>query len=190
MRIVAGRFRGKTLSAPRGLATRPTSERLRESIFDILAHSPHFGDAVEGARVLDLFAGSGALGFEALSRGATFALFVEEAASARAAIRENVEALGLTGQTKIFRRDALSLGPMPPSAGGPFNLVFCDPPYGKNLAAPAIQSAHQGGWLAPEGLCVIETGTADALGLSAAFTLVDTRIYGETKVRFATLAKS
>jgi 16S rRNA (guanine966-N2)-methyltransferase len=184
MRIVAGRFRGHALQAPRGLSTRPTSDRLRESIFDILAHSPQFGDTVAGARVLDLFAGTGALGLEALSRGAGYALFVEEAAGARAAIRQNVEALGLTGQTKLFRRDALNLGAMPPSAGGPFTLVFCDPPYGQSLAAPALQSARQGGWLTADALCVVETGAVDELSLPAAFTHLDARLYGETKVSF------
>jgi 16S rRNA (guanine966-N2)-methyltransferase len=188
MRIIAGRFRGHGLAAPRGMATRPTSDRLRESLFDILAHKPPGDVALEGARVLDLYAGTGALGLEALSRGARFALFVEEAASARAAIRENIEALGLTGQTKLFRRDAGRMGPMPASAGGPFNLVFCDPPYGKDLAAPALTSAREGGWLAPGALCVVEMGAGEKLGLPENFTPLETRDYGETAVHFVIAA--
>jgi 16S rRNA (guanine966-N2)-methyltransferase len=182
MRIVAGQFRGHTLAAPQGSATRPTSDRLRETLFNILAHG--HGLNLEDIKVLDLFAGTGALGLEALSRGARFALFVEEAAPARAAIRDNVEALGLTGVTKLFRRDATRLGPMPPSAGGPFDLVFCDPPYGKGLAPPALTSAQEGGWLTPNALCVVEMGAADVVALPPAFEPLETRDYGETKILF------
>jgi len=181
MRIIAGRHRGHALLAPPGLKTRPTSDRLRESIFNILAHRAGF--SLEDAKVLDLFAGTGALGLEALSRGARFALFIEEAAGARAAIRDNVEALGLTGCTKLFRRDATTLGPMPPSAGGPFGLVFCDPPYGRDLAPPALLSALEGGWLAQGALCVVETAREDTLS-PAGFEIIDTRDYGETKITF------
>ena len=188
MRIIAGRFRGHPLSAPRGSATRPTSDRLRESLFDILTHKPPGEVVVEGSRVLDLYAGTGALGLEALSRGARFALFVEEAAAARAAIRENIEALGLTGETKTFRRDARSMGAMPPSAGGPFDLVFCDPPYGKGLAEPALESAAAGGWLAPHALCIVEAGADETPGLSERFALLGRRIYGDTAVHFFQLA--
>jgi len=185
MRIIAGRYRGHPLTAPRGSATRPTADRLRETIFNILAHGAFPDFTLEGAKVLDLFAGTGALGLEALSRGARFALFVEEAAGARAAIRENVEALGLTGSTKLFRRDATRLGAMPPSAGGPFDLVFCDPPYGRDFAAPALIAAREGGWLAPGALCVIELGSADPLPLPPPFENLDTRDYGETRIVFA-----
>lgn len=181
MRIVAGRFKGHGLVAPAGLATRPTSDRLRESLFNILAHD--VASPVEGARVLDLFAGTGALGLEALSRGARFALFVEEAAPARAAIRRNIEALGLTGAAKIFRRDASRLGPMPPSAGGPFDLVFCDPPYGQGLVLPALSSAAAGGWLASGALVVAETGAHDAFAALSGFELCTERRYGETAIR-------
>ena len=182
MRIVAGRFRGHSLAAPRGLRTRPTTDRLRETIFNILVHGADF--SLDDTKVLDLFAGTGALGLEALSRGARFALFIEEAAGARAAIRDNIEALGLTGATKLFRRDATRLGPMPPSAGGPFDLVFCDPPYGEGLAEPALVSAQEGGWLQAGAICVIEMGEADALQLPPSFESPDTREYGETKLVF------
>src|SRR5262245_49910269 len=127
MRIVGGQHRGRALAAPRGQDIRPTSDRLRESLFNILAHA--YGDPVSGARVLDLFAGTGALGLEAISRGAAFALLVDEGAEARALIRENVATLGLGGVTKIFRRDATRLGPAHPVE--PFSLAFLDPPYGQ-----------------------------------------------------------
>src|SRR5882757_11539601 len=130
MRIVGGRLRGRTLAAPKSQNVRPTSDRLRESLFNILLHA--YGDPVSGARVLDLFAGTGALGLEALSRGAVFALFVDDGADARALLRENVEALGLGGATRVFRRDAVKLGDSHPIA--PFSLVFLDPPYGQGLA--------------------------------------------------------
>ena len=138
MRIVAGKFRAKRIEAPKGLTTRPTSDRVRQALFNVLEHgAPQFDFA--GARVLDLFAGSGALGLEAMSRGARFCLFVEESADARASIRRNVEALSLTGVTKIWRRDATKLG----EAGtlAPFDLIFLDPPYGKGLGLRALQSA-------------------------------------------------
>ncbi len=133
MRIVGGDFKGRALFAPPGSTTRPTSDRVRESIFNILAHGDY---ALEGARVIDLFAGTGAMGLEALSRGAVHALFVEEAAAARAAIRRNVEALNLTGRTRTFRRDATSLGPIPrassrsisPSSTHLTTEVFCRRP--------------------------------------------------------------
>src|ERR671933_1791487 len=130
MRIVGGRWRGRNLASPQSAAIRPTADRLRESLFNVLAHA--YGDPVTDARVLDLFAGTGALGLEALSRGAAFALFVDDRAEARALIRENVAALGLGGVSRIFRRNAAKLGaahPLPP-----FSLAFLDPPYGRALA--------------------------------------------------------
>src|SRR5271163_365892 len=136
MRIVAGRLRGRLLQTPASRAIRPTSERLRESIFDILAH--RHADVVEGARVVNLFAGSGALGIEALSRGARTALFVDNGAEARALLRANVEALALGGVTRIWRADATRLGKAP--ASDPFTLAFLDPPYDEGLAEPALAS--------------------------------------------------
>ena len=152
MRIVGGRLRGRALAAPKSQAIRPTADRLRESLFNISIHA--YGDPVTGARVLDLFAGTGALGLEALSRGAAFALFVDDGAEARALLRENVEALGLGGVTRIFRRDATKLGPAHPVE--PFSLVFLDPPYGKGLAEQALASAREGGWLTADALIVVE----------------------------------
>ncbi len=182
MRIVGGRFRGRALVAPPGADTRPTSDRLREAIFNILEH----GDfPLTDASVLDLFAGTGALGLEALSRGAKFALFVEESAAARAAIRANIEALGLTGATKIFRRDAIDLGPMPPGSGGPFGLVFLDPPYGKGLVRLALESLRAGGWLTPSATLVIESGAEETLTLPPGFVEHDRRRYGDTQLTIA-----
>ena len=184
MRIVGGRFGGRPLAAPTGAAVRPTSDRVREAIFNILAHGiTDF--ALEKARVLDLFAGCGALGLEALSRGAAYCLFIEEAADARASIRRNVEALGLTGVSKIFRRDATQLG----TAGhhGAARLAFLDPPYGKGLAEPALRSLSQGGWLAPGAVIVIEEAKTTRLALPPPFRAIDQRNWGDTQVLFASL---
>ncbi|MEP9378918.1 16S rRNA (guanine(966)-N(2))-methyltransferase RsmD [Aquabacter sp. CN5-332] len=179
MRVVGGSLRGRALKAPSSQATRPTSDRLREALFNVLAHA--YGDAADGARVLDLFAGTGALGIEAISRGAAFALFVEEAVEARALIRENVEALGLTGTTRIFRRDATKLGDCPP--GDAYSLIFCDPPYGKSLAEAALLSARQGGWLAPDALVVVEE-KAGAFVVPDGFEVLEQRRYDETELTF------
>jgi 16S rRNA (guanine966-N2)-methyltransferase len=180
MRIVGGRLRGRTLTAPRSQAIRPTADRLRESLFNILAHA--YGDPVTGARVLDLFAGTGALGLEAISRGAAFALFVDDGAEARALLRGNVEALGLGGVTRIFRRDATRLGPAHPVE--PFGLVFLDPPYGKNLAAPALGSAHDGGWLAPDAMIVVEDSADAHFAAPEGFTERERRRYDDTEFVF------
>ncbi|MFG1206180.1 16S rRNA (guanine(966)-N(2))-methyltransferase RsmD [Xanthobacter flavus] len=179
MRIVGGRLKGRALKSPSSSLTRPTSDRLRESLFNMLAHA--YGDPCDGARVLDLFAGTGALGIEALSRGARFALFVEEAAEARGLIRDNVEALGLTGVTKVFRRDATSLGPMGP--GEPYGLVFCDPPYGKGLAEQSIAAAVEGGWLTADALLIIEERTG-LFVTPAGFREIERRAYDESELTF------
>lgn len=180
MRIVAGRFRGVSLAAPKGQDIRPTSDRVREAVFNILAHG--LDAEIEGARVLDLFAGTGALGLEAMSRGAAFALFVEEAAEARGLIRRNIETLGLTGATKVFRRDATSLGP----AGNltPFSLVFADPPYGKGLGERALASAAAEGWLAQSALIILEESAGAEFAPPQGIALLDRRVYGDTAVYF------
>lgn len=180
MRIVAGTYKGAKLAAPKGQSVRPTSDRVRESLFNILDHS--IDDFVlEGARVLDLFAGTGALGLEALSRGAKYCLFIENTASARGIIRENVEALSLTGATRIWRRDATGLGP----AGNlePFDLVFCDPPYGKGLGEQALKSAYDGGWIKPGGIAVLEERSGVEIEISQGFDELDARTYGDTQIR-------
>ena len=166
MRVVGGRLRSRPLAGPKSEAVRPTADRLREALFNILAHS--YGDPITGARVLDLFAGTGALGIEAISRGATYTLFVDEGVEARALLRDNVEALGLGGVTRIFRRDATKLGPAHPIEA--FSLVFLDPPYGKGLAEKALISAHEGGWLKPEAMIVVEEAAEAAFKVPAGFT--------------------
>lgn len=183
MRIVAGRFRGKSLVAPPGQATRPTSERARESIFNILDHAP-WSPGLADARVIDLFAGSGALGFEALSRGAAFCLFVEIEAAARGAIRDNIEAFGLFGVTRVHRRDAADLGPKPMSDGPAFDLAFLDPPYGQGLGEQALAGLVAGGWLAPEALVVLEKGAGEPAPAVAGFETVDARDYGAARIHF------
>jgi len=180
MRIVGGRFRGRPLKGPASDAIRPTSDRLRETIFNVLAHG--YDDPVSSARVLDLFAGTGAMGLEALSRGAVFALFVDDSTAARGLIRENVEALGVGGQSRLFRRDAPRLGAAAPNE--PFSLVFCDPPYGKGLAEKALASCRDGGWLTDDALVVVEEAGAAAVHWPEGFALVETRDYGEAQVVF------
>jgi 16S rRNA (guanine966-N2)-methyltransferase len=184
MRIVGGRLRGRTLQAPKTQAVRPTADRLREALFNILAHA--YDDPVSGARVLDLFAGTGALGLEALSRGASFVLFVDEGVEARALLRGNVEALGAGGTTRVFRRDATKLGPAHPIP--PFSLVFADPPYGKGLADAALVSALAGGWLSPHALIVVEESKAAGFAAPAAFSELERRAYDDTEFVFLRLA--
>lgn len=180
MRIVGGRLGGRPLAGPKpGIGSiRPTSDRLRESLFNVLAHA--YDDVVEGARVLDLFAGTGALGFEALSRGAGFALLVDDGTESRGLIRENQMALGLAGFSRIFRRDATKLGAI--SGMAPFGLVFCDPPYRKGLGEKAIASARDGGWLGPGALIVLEEAADAELALPEGFVELERRAYGETQV--------
>lgn len=183
MRIVAGRFRGKPIIAPEGQGTRPTSDRARQAVLNILEHAP-WSPGLADLRVIDLFAGSGALGFEALSRGAAFCLFVETDAAARGAIRENVEAMGLFGATRVHRRDATDLGVKPMSDGPPFDLAFLDPPYGKGLGEASLAKLAEGGWLAPEALVVLEKGTAEAAPAVPGFESLDARDYGAARVHF------
>lgn len=180
MRVVGGEFRGRALAAPTGLDIRPTTDRTRESLFNVLAHA--FPANLSGARVLDLFAGTGALGVEALSRGANFCLFVDNSAESRALVRSNIENLNLQGRAKLFRRDAANLGEA--GAAGRFDLVFADPPYGKGLGEKALASALAGGWLASDALCVVEEAVGARFDAGPGFDLVDERAYGDTTLRF------
>ena len=176
MRIVGGRLRGRMLAAPASQAIRPTADRLRESLFNILVHA--YGDPITDARVLDLFAGTGALGLEALSRGAAFALFIDEGAEARALLRENVATLGLGGTTRIFRRDATKLGAAHPIE--PFSVAFLDPPYGRGLAEQALASARAGGWLAPGALAVVEEAAKPGFTAPEGFEELERRNYDDS----------
>jgi 16S rRNA (guanine966-N2)-methyltransferase len=183
MRIIAGRFKGRSLAAPKSDSVRPTSDRLRETIFNILTHG-HGG--CQDALVLDLFAGTGALGFEALSRGARFAAFVDQGAEARGLIRANIEALGLGGETRLLKRDATDLGAI--STFQPFTLVFADPPYGKGLGEAALASALAGGWIAKNATIVLEERNGQAIALPAAFEIHDERQAGEGQILILRLA--
>lgn len=180
MRVVGGEFRGRSLAAPQSDAIRPTTDRTREALFNVLMH--RFPEKVESARALDLFAGTGALGIEALSRGAAHCLFIEESAEGRGLIRTNIEALGLQGRTKIFRRDATRLG----DAGTiqPFGLLLADPPYGKGFGERALQAARLGGWLKPGALCVVEEAASAAFDPGSGFQLIEKRAYGDSVIRF------
>ena len=177
---MGGKFRGREIVGPSTGETRPTSDRVRESIFNILAHG--IADfSLEEARVMDLFAGTGALGLEAISRGAKFCLFVEEAAEARGIIRHNADSCGVIGQCKIWRRDATLLGPSAPQS--PFTLVFADPPYNRGLGEKALASVLEGGWLAKGAIVVLEEATKAIVADVAGLNLIDDRTYGDTQVR-------
>jgi 16S rRNA (guanine966-N2)-methyltransferase len=180
MRIVGGKFRGHTIVSPTTPDTRPTSDRVRESIFNILTHGiSEF--SLNDARVMDLFAGTGALGLEALSRGARFCLFVEEGTEARGVIRRNAEGCGVIGQCKIWRRDATDLGPSAPQS--PYTLIFVDPPYGKRLGEKALDSLIAGGWLAPQAIVVLEEAEKTKVKDPETLVLIDERTYGDTQLR-------
>ncbi|MGN6515687.1 MAG: 16S rRNA (guanine(966)-N(2))-methyltransferase RsmD [Rhizomicrobium sp.] len=189
VRITGGSLRGRNLATPRDERVRPTSDKVRQAIFNILAHNDFgIGFTLEGARVADIFAGTGALGIEAISHGASWCLFVDDSAESRALIRENIEALGLTGASKIWRRDATDLGPLNTGAGGPFDLIFLDPPYRKNLMTPALTSLRDGGWLSEGAVVVAETPEDEPAADAAGFRQLDSRIYGDTRVEFLALA--
>jgi 16S rRNA (guanine966-N2)-methyltransferase len=188
VRIVGGRFRGRALAAPEGRATRPTSDRARQAVFNILEHAAWSrfagGEGLAGVRVLDLFAGSGALGFEALSRGAAWCLFVETDEAARGAIRTNVDSFGLFGVTRVHRRDATDLGPRPGGVGEGFGLVFLDPPYGQGLPERALAGLPGGGWLTQDAVAVVERGVGEGAFEAPGFEVMDARDYGAARVHF------
>jgi 16S rRNA (guanine966-N2)-methyltransferase len=172
------------LFAPPDARVRPTSDKVRQAIFNILAHNDFAaGFSLAGARVADLFAGTGAMGIEAISRGARFCLFVDESADSRALIRKNIEALQMTGVSKVWRRDATQLGPMPTGSGGPFDLAFIDPPYRQGLVAASLASVACG-WLAEHAILVIETAEAEQPELPHQFAILDERTYGDTTLKF------
>ncbi len=180
MRIIGGTFKGRRIEAPKGVISRPTTDRTREALFNIL--SARDDVAIEGARVIDLFAGSGALGLEAMSRGADWCLFVETDASARGAIRDNIEALALFGCTRIHRRSAVSLGRRPATAGPAFTLAFLDPPYRKDFCSPAMEELARGDWLSPGAIIVVEQARNEAPAAATGFREIDRRQYGDTQI--------
>ena len=183
MRIVAGAFRGRSLVAPKGHSTRPTADRVREAMFNVLEHAP-WGRPPTGARVLDLFAGSGALGLEALSRGAAFCLFVDHDPAAEAAVLANLGALGLGDRARVLRRDASRLGARSSADGPAFDLAFLDPPYTKGLAEAALTSLADGAWLAPGGLVIAERGADEPELKPDGYEILDDRRWGAARVWF------
>jgi 16S rRNA (guanine966-N2)-methyltransferase len=183
MRIVAGTFRGRLLVAPKGQSTRPTADRTRQALFNVLEHAP-WSPGLDGARVIDLFAGSGALGLEAMSRGARFCLFVDRSQAARMAIAANVGVLNLDGRTRIDGRDAATLGARTAGDGAPFDLTLLDPPYGQGLAETALAKLAAGGWLAAGAIAVLERGLADPAPTPEGFELLDERAWGAARVSF------
>ena len=180
MRVVGGSFRRRPIAAPEGLDVRPTSDRARESLFNILAHREE--RPLIDARVLDVFAGSGALGIEALSRGAAHATFLETLPQALAAIRLNIGKLDLSGRTTVLSRDALDPGPRPLGPALPASLAFLDPPYRSGLAPTALTALRTGGWLAPGALVSVEVGSKEDFAPPDGFTVLDERRYGAAKL--------
>ena len=160
MRIIAGEFKGRPIAAPKGQSTRPTGGRTREAVFNLISHAA-WAPTLDGARVIDLFAGSGALGLEAMSRGAAFCVFVETDAGAR----------------------GTDLGPVPAGVGEPFNIAFLDPPYHKGLVEPALSQLAKGGWLAADAIAIVETAADEMLAFDG-WERLDERIYGAAKVSF------
>lgn len=179
MRIVAGKFKSKAIAAPQSNQIRPTSDRVRESLFNILAN--YFGPVMSDCRVLDLFAGTGALGLEALSRGAEHVTFVDTGVEARALLRENIQNFGVAGQSRMLRRDATDLGQIQRIL--PCNLVFLDPPYAKGLGDKALAVAHKGGWIAPEAIIAWEEQKGVEISAPEGFDSLDERTYGDTIIR-------
>lgn len=184
MRIIAGRFRGLSLAnigkGDAGAHLRPTTDRVRESLFSMLTGG-RFGDPINGARVLDLFAGTGALGLEALSRGAAHVTFIDDGRKAQALIRENIAKCRCTGEATIIKRDATRL-----AEGQPHDLIFLDPPYGKGLGEKALAAAIKGGWVADDALIVWEDDST--LTLPDGVTQLDARRYGATTITICTFS--
>ena len=183
MRIVAGSLKGRAIVAPEGQGTRPTSDRARQAVFNVLEHAA-WSEPLHEARVIDLYAGSGALGFEAISRGAGFCLFVEIDDDARGAIRENADAYGLMGRTRVHRRSATDLGVRPGSAGEAFDIAFLDPPYGKGLGEQTLVRLTEGGWLKPGAIVVFERGSDEPDIDTPGYERLDPRDYGAARVLF------
>jgi 16S rRNA (guanine966-N2)-methyltransferase len=188
LRIVGGRLRGRAFAAPDGTGTRPTGDRARQAMFNVLEHAG-WSPGLQGRRVMDLFAGSGALGFEALSRGAETCLFVESDGRARGVIGANAAALGVSDQARMDRRNATDLG-LRPAAGSTYDLVFLDPPYGKGLGERALDSLTDGGWLEPGALAVWERGADEPPMTVPGWTPLDERRYGAARVFFLKLEES
>ncbi len=181
MRIVGGAWRGRRLAAPAGHGVRPTSDRAREALFNILENGPAFAELdIAGAVVVDAFAGTGALGLEALSRGAALALFLETDADALVVLRQNLDSLGARERARAYPLDATQPGRAPEAC----DLALLDPPYGAELAGPALTALAAGGWLGPGAAVVVELAKGDAFTPPDGFALVDERVYGAARLVF------
>lgn len=180
MRIVGGEFRGRPIAAPKSSDIRPTTDRTRESLFNILTHA--YPEVFDGTRVLELFAGTGAVGLEALSRGAAQVLFVETSVEGRGLLRTNIETLGVQGRAKIFRRDATDLGA--PGTMQPFHFLFADPPYGKGLGEAALDQCQRHGWLVPGALVILEERVDVDPAVGRPYVALETRTFGDTRMHF------
>ena len=181
MRVIGGKWRGRRLLAPTGRGVRPTGDRVREALFNILEHGRHTGgdgSPLPDAAVLDAFAGTGALGIEALSRGAASATFLEKERASIRIVERNIAACGATAEATVRQGDAL----MPPPAPHPCDIVFLDPPYGEDLAEPALTALSAAGWIADGALCVVELRKKDAFTAPEGFVVLDDRHYGATRV--------
>ncbi len=186
MRIVSGRLRGRNIATPGGKNTRPTSDQTRESLFNILTHA-EWAPELDGAIVADIFAGSGALGLEAISRGAEFCLFVETEPKARASIRANIEKMGLFGCTRLHRKDATKLRIAPGNLRGPFSHIFMDPPYRKGLWRPVLDRLTAQGLVAKDGVIILEVANDEEVD-TGNYNVLDERVWGAARVLFLGLA--
>lgn len=180
MRIVGGKYKGRPIAAPKSNNIRPTKDRTRESLFNILTHS--YSNHLQDGRILELFAGTGAVGFEALSRGAKYTLFVETGIEGRGLLRQNIDNLAVQGCTRVFRRDATKLGPCGTIEN--FDILFADPPYNKGLGEKAIITAADHGWLRDGAVVILEEHSDIEPSLDERFQLQDTRSFGETRMWF------
>lgn len=178
MSILGGRYRGRRLEVPEVPGVRPTLARVRKSLFDLLTHSSRLASPWGDTSVLDLFAGAGSLGMEALSRGAAHVTFVERDPVVAAALARNIASIGEDSRARVLRTDALKLPPAPAAAG----LVFVDAPYGAGLAAPALGVARQAAWVAPDSLAVVELGSRDLFEVPDGYVIIDERRYGTSRI--------
>ena len=186
MRIVAGAYRGRSLVAPKGHSTRPTADRVRQALFNIQEHAA-WSPGLKAMRVIDLFAGSGSLGIEALSRGAAMCRFLDQDAAAAAAIEANLAALSLGDRASVERRDIARLGERPASLNAGFDIAYLDPPYGQGLAEIALAALERGDWLAPGAVAIVERGAGEAPLVAPGFETLDSRVWGAAKVWFLRL---
>lgn len=183
MRIVAGNWKGRSINAPIDLSIRPTTDRVRESIFNIINH--RYSGLLQEGRILDLFAGTGAVGLEALSRGAKYALFVENSATSCRLIKQNIDKLSAQACSSILKRDATTLGPISSMSNMlPFNLIFADPPYLKKLGDKALYNAYHNGWISDNSLCILEESKDAELSLPDNFVIEDKRIFSKSCIYF------